>query len=123
MIVYFAIIPILLAYKIPRLKLDRQSEILAWISFGLSELIYILLLMNRWFKMLLIFIYGIILIWCIIGISMFGDRMNFASFVIIVAIMLFSVFMIISTIKTGGLIWLWKILKRIYGFMDSYYWS
>lgn len=54
--------------------------------------------------MLLIFIYALILIWCIIGISMFGDRMDFASFVIIVAIMLFSVFMIISTIKTGGLI-------------------
>lgn len=46
-IIWFAIIPILLAYKIPRLKLDKQSEILAWISFGLSELIYILLLMNR----------------------------------------------------------------------------
>ena len=39
MIIWFAIIPILLAYKILRLKLDRQSEILSWISFGLSELI------------------------------------------------------------------------------------
>ena len=54
--------------------------------------------------MLLIFIYAIILIWCIIGISMFGDKMNFASFIIIVTIMLFSIFMIISTIKEGGLI-------------------
>lgn len=47
MIIWFAIIPIMLAYKIPRLDLDKESRILGWVSFGLAEFVYILLLLNR----------------------------------------------------------------------------